>query len=186
MKAKGSEIAFTAATAVLASLAPVLPSGCAGECAENRAALPLAGFYVGGDPAQKATVDSLSVRGIGAPGDSVLFDGTADNVYLPFRIDRDTTRYIFTSTRRRPLGRPDTVTFIYERILRLSSPECGASYYYRIEKTDNPGTIIDSVVCPQGYIDNANVENLRIYFNPLMFPAASGGPSEAPVQNSDR
>lgn len=44
MKAKGSEIAFTAATAVLASLAPVLPSGCAGECAENRAALPLAGF----------------------------------------------------------------------------------------------------------------------------------------------
>ena len=35
-------------------------------------------------PAQKATVDSLSVRGIGAPGDSVLFDGTADNVYLPF------------------------------------------------------------------------------------------------------
>ncbi len=65
-------------------------------------------------------------------------------------------------------------------------PECGASYYYRIEKSDNTGTIIDSVVCPQGYIDNANVENLRIYFNPLMFPAASGGPSEAPVQNSDR
>lgn len=184
METKGSGI--TIAAALSAMLAPAVLTGCAGECTENRAALPLAAFYVGGDTTQKATVDSLSVRGIGAPGDSVLFEGTADNVYLPFRIDADTTRYIFASARKEPLARPDTVSFIYERILRLSTPECGASYYYRIDRITNTGTMIDSVVCPQGYVDNANIENLRIYFNPEMFPAAPGGPVEATVQTSDR
>ena len=184
MNRKGAKVTITAALSVM--LAPAMLTGCAGECTENRAALPLAAFYVGGDATQKATVDSLSVRGIGAPGDSVLFEGTADNVYLPFRIDVDTTRYVFASARKEPLARPDTVSFIYERILRLSSPECGASYYYRIDKITNTGTMIDSVVCPQGYIDNANIENLRIYFNPEMFPASPGGPVEATTQSSDR
>ena len=154
----------------LAVLVSILVDGCATEeCYENRNALPYAGFYgVLDGKMGSVSVDSMSVYGIGAPGDSILHEGKSamSSLYLPFRIDCDTTVYVF-----RPISRimslygvADTVTFIYDRTVRFVSSACGASYLYDIRKISNTGALIDSVVCPGMQITNANSENIRIYF----------------------
>jgi hypothetical protein len=138
-------------------------AGCSGDCLDNKNALPYAGFYSSEDPTATVSVDSLRVYGIGAPGDSVLYDGSGStSLYLPFRIDSDTTSYVFEPTNIE--GVSDTVRFIYDRIPRLVSEECGVSYIFRIRNIYCSRQLIDSVTCPNGEITNANSENLRIYF----------------------
>lgn len=143
-------------------------TSCGDTCAENQNALPLGGFYLAGDSTnQKIRVDSLSIAGIGAPGDSILSAATElkSEIYLPFRIDSDTTGYVFT---RRAGGTTSEsrVEFIYSRTPRFVSVECGVSYVFGIRKIECTGNLIDSIVCPAGYINSNNVENLRIYFSP--------------------
>ncbi|MDE7412284.1 MAG: hypothetical protein K2N05_00655 [Muribaculaceae bacterium] len=140
------------------------------ECYDNRNALPYAGFYgVKDGKMAEVSIDSVAVYGIGAPGDSLLHDGYAaiSDLYIPFRIDSDTTSYVFRLINK-SLGNlvvADTVDFIYTRDMRFVSSACGASYIFNIEKIRNRGVLIDSVVCPEGKITNANIQNLKIYFN---------------------
>lgn len=145
-----------------------MAAGCTEDCTENRNALPLAGFYGSGSPAENVTVDSLEVYGIGAPSDSVLFDGgeAVGSLYLPFRIDSDTTAYVFRPVNRAAVaaGVTDTVRFVYDRIPRLVSAECGASYVFRMRGIYCSTQFIDSVTCPGGEIDNTDTENIHIYF----------------------
>ena len=146
-------------------------AGCSDDCSENKNALPLAGFYSISDPIRKVQVSGLEVIGVGAPGDSVLSEAsvTKDEVYLPFRIDSDTTSYAFRyyyveegdSVAK---AMADTLTFIYTRTPRLASAECGVSYRFDIRDIRKCGALIDSVACPEGYIDNQNVMNLKIFF----------------------
>lgn len=146
-------------------------TGCAtDECYDNRNALPFAGFYgVVDGKMNPINIESLVIFGLGAPGDSILADGnrTISNVYLPFRIDSDTTSYVFRIGDSEELSRAltDTVTFIYSREVRFVSSACGASYVFDIQKIKNSGVLIDSVVVPEGKITNANRENIAIYFN---------------------
>lgn len=143
---------------------------CSDTCLENKNALPLAGFYYEDNP-QKITLDSLEIRGQGAPGDSVLSPASEvkNQVYLPFRIDSDTTVYIFNRSQdKRVLT--STVTFIYSRTPRFVNAECGVSYIFDIKKIECRGSVIDSVTCPNGFIDNTNAENLKIYFSTLVVP----------------
>ena len=61
-------------TAGVALLAPT--AGCNTEsCTENQSSIPLAGFY--GSDGTKVSVDSLCIRGVGAPSDSALYSGSA-------------------------------------------------------------------------------------------------------------
>lgn len=148
----------------------VIIAGCGtDECYDNRNALPYAGFY--GEIEGQMTpikVDSIEVYGIGAPGDSVLSEGTKSisDLYLPFRIDSDTTRYVFKLCMKAVVqfNIADTVTFVYDREARFVSSACGASYVYKIKDIRNTGLLIDSIVVPEGKITNANKENIRIYF----------------------
>lgn len=149
-------------------MAAALPlTSCSDECTENRNALPLAGFYSSANPAETLSVDSLDVRGVGVPGDSTLFDGerSVSQLYLPFRIDSDSTAYTFRIRKADASSTPDTVTFIYDRVPHFVSEECGVSYRFDIRSIECRGELIDSVTCPQGYIDNANRQNLNIYFS---------------------
>lgn len=144
-----------------------LVSGCNDTCTENKNALPLAGFYVSdGVSEQSTSVDSLKVWGAGAPGDSILSSAreTKTELYLPLRIDSDTTEYYFE---RRAFGSfsQSKVRFIYSRTPRFASVECGVSYLYGIEAIECSGNLIDSIVCPSGFIDNTNSENLKIYLS---------------------
>lgn len=145
----------------------VVTAACSDTCTENKNALPLAGFYRSGDNEQ-VSVDSLLITGIGAPGDSALSEASTakSQIYLPFRIDGDTTRYIFTDARPSRMV-DDTVTFIYSRIPRFVNVECGVSYIFDIRDIRFTGTLIDSITCPNGFIDNTNAENLKIYFATL-------------------
>ena len=138
---------------------------CSDTCTENKNALPLAGFYVISDGTeQKVSIDSLEVRGIGAPGDSVLSraGSSMSQIYLPFRIDSDTTEYVFIR-RYGTFVSESKVTFVYSRTPRFVSVECGVSYMFDMRKIECSGNLIDSVTCPQGFIDNTAIENLKIY-----------------------
>lgn len=156
------------AVTLLSAILMLMAASCSDDCTENKNALPLAGFYSSTAPSTKIRVDSLQVEGYGAPGDSILSRGdvTKDEVYLPFRIDSDTTVYLFRYMYADLIAENvvDTVRFIYTRTPRFVSAECGVSYQFDIRKITSTGLLIDSVVCPNGYIDNTNSENLRIYF----------------------
>ena len=153
-----------------------MAAGCNSDCTENQNAIPLAGFYAADSTASQLTLSGLRVYGIGAPGDSVLFEGTssASQLYLPFRVDSDNTVYEFTLTK----GSGDSsreissrVSFNYTRTPKFVSRECGVSFVYGIRSIDCSGELIDSVTCPMGEITNVNIENLHIYFSPSAIAA---------------
>lgn len=138
------------------------------ECYENKNSLPLAGFYSSGSEPSAISLDSISILGIGAPGDSVLHDSVSgiSQSYLPFRIDQESTTFVVRYLQG-ILGRyrvADTITFNYEIVPWFVSSSCGVVYDYKIRSIVSTHNIIDSVTCPDGMIDNKNAENLRIYF----------------------
>lgn len=155
--------------------APVVMSAIIGiaacsndECYENKNSLPLAGFYSSDSVPAAISLDSISILGLGAPGDSVLHDSVRgiSQSYLPFRIDQESTTFIIRYLQG-VLGRyrvADTITFNYEIVPWFVSASCGAVYDYKIRSIETTHNIIDSVICPGGVIDNKNAENLRIYF----------------------
>lgn len=140
----------------------IIIAACSNECYDNRNALPNAKFVIieeGNE--QEVRLDSVIVYGIGAPGDSILWEGASmTSLYLPFRIDSDTTKYVFNPARTAVY---DTVTFIYSRIPRFVSAECGVSYIFKMKDIVNSGVLIDSVVCPLGEITNIASENIIFY-----------------------
>lgn len=138
------------------------------ECFENKNSLPLAGFYSSAEEPKSISLDSISILGLGAPGDSVLHDSVRGikESYLPFRIDQESTTYVIRYLQGM-LGRyriADTITFNYEIKPWFISSACGAVYKYEIRSIETTHYVIDSVTCPKGVIDNVNAENLRIYF----------------------
>ncbi len=138
------------------------------ECMQNKNALPLAGFYNSYSPDTKINVDSIEVSGLGAPGDSILFAGKSaiNELYLPFRLDHDTTAYVFRYLHKElaAMNLTDTIRFIYTREPRFVSSACGVSYVFDIDSIETTHAIIDSVSCPFGQITNMATENLHIYF----------------------
>lgn len=144
-------------------------SGCAtSECYDNQNSLPLAGFYSSAQRPAAISIDSISIIGIGAPGDSILQDSvrSLSEVYLPFRIDQNSTtyeiKYLFGVAGLLRIS--DIITFNYEIKPMFVSSACGTVYYYEIQSIDYTTNFIDSVTCPGGVITNANSENLKIYF----------------------
>ncbi|MDE6143613.1 MAG: hypothetical protein K2F94_06020 [Muribaculaceae bacterium] len=138
------------------------------ECYDNKNSLPLAGFYSSSEEPVSISLDSVSVFGIGAPGDSVLHDSVSglSQSYLPFRIDQGSTTFVIRYLQGM-LGRyrvADTVSFNYEIEPWFVSSACGVVYDYKISSIETTHNIIDSVVCPSGVIDNVDSENIRIYF----------------------
>lgn len=144
---------------------------CSDTCTENKNTLPLAGFYEsGGDSSNQISISDLQIRGLHAPGDSILSRANErkSEVYLPFRIDSDTTVYVFDLLSESESDiLSDTVRFIYSRTPRFVNVECGVSYLFDMQKIEHTGFMIDSVTCPNGFIDNTNSENLKIYFRPM-------------------
>lgn len=144
-------------------------AACSGdECLDNKNSLPLAGFYSSGENPQAITIDSLSIFGIGAPGDSILHDSvrSLSQSYLPFRIDQGETRYVirYLSGLLGVYRIADTITFRYDIVPWFVSSACGAVYNYKMTEIQTTHNIIDSVTCPGNEITNANIENLKIYF----------------------
>ena len=99
--------------AILLLLAACGESGCY----ENRSSIPRAAFYAYNMPESTIAVDSIEVYGVGHPTDSLLVaaaSGTS-SLYLPFRSDADTTRYVihYAAQALADTANNDTLTFAY-------------------------------------------------------------------------
>lgn len=136
-------------------------------CLENGSALPLAGFY-SSQTGGAISVDSLEVRGIGAPNDSVLLSagrGTS-SIYLPFRADYESVKWVFI-IRMEGLDFPqlyDTITFDYETIPYFAGADCGAMYIYRVNEVRTTTHLIDSVTVTNPLFTNVDGEQIKIYY----------------------
>lgn len=138
------------------------------ECLDNKNSLPLAGFYSSDSIPKAVSLDSVSIYGVDVPGDSVLHDSVRglSQSYLPFRIDQNSTTYVIQYLTGLP-GRfrlRDTITFNYKIVPWFVSSACGTIYEYDMQSIETTHYIIDSVSCPGKIINNANIENLKIYF----------------------
>ena len=64
-------------------------------CEGNQSSLPLAGFYSSQSKSQ-ITLDSLTIYGIGMPGDTTIVDtATVSQTYLPLNIADNVSRFVF-------------------------------------------------------------------------------------------
>ena len=144
-------------------------SSCASdECDDNKNSLPLAEFYSSLPEPQPVSLDSISIYGIGAQGDSILVDSAASvgQCHLPFRIDTGETTYVIQYLQQAisEIGIRDTVTFRYTIDPQFVSSACGAVYYYDDIRIEHTNHFLDSVSCPGRKITNENKVNILMYF----------------------
>lgn len=136
-------------------------------CEDNQSSLPLAGFY-SSQTKTAVSIDSLTVYGIGAPGDSMIVETSSSitQVYLPFDIDASSSRFVIRYDRKELAAAhlADTITIAYKSRPYFHSKECGAMYVFDVEDYSSSTHLIDSVRIPAATIDNTNKENIRIYF----------------------
>lgn len=152
---------------LLAVFAALLVAACTNdECLENKNALPYAAFYTSQIEPASVSLDSVTIYGIGAPGDSLLAD-TASNVssiYLPFDIEADKSSFVIRYEALKSAENADTITFTYDAKPFFVSAGCGVSYQYEIKDIATTHLLIDSVTCPAGTITNVAGTNINIYF----------------------
>lgn len=136
-------------------------------CEENSSSLPLAGFYSSSSK-RSISIDSLTVYGIGAPGDSAIIRNqtAVTQVYLPFDVDSDVSRFVIRYEQQSlaALSLTDTVTINYKSIPYFHSKDCGAFYVFEVTDYSTSQNLIDSIQIPIKRIDNTNKENIKIYF----------------------
>ena len=154
---------FLLAAILLVGFAACNDEGCEG----NTSSMPLAGFY--SSQTKKAiTIDSLTVYGVGVPGDSAIIHNrsTVTQVYLPFDVDAASSRFVFRYEQKAfaDLDITDTITVAYESRPYFHSKDCGAMYVFDIQSIETSHYLIDSVRVLTPTIDNTNSENIRIYF----------------------
>ena len=144
-------------------------SGCASEgCVDNRSSIPMAQFYSYDAQEAQLSIDSISIYGIGQPGDSMLLDSAVavSLVYLPLRFTHDTTRYVIRYDQQ-GLSSPrynDTLTFIYRAYPYFASIDCGAMYNFIIDTCRYTRNILDSVAVTVPEITNKNEESVRLFY----------------------
>ncbi len=136
------------------------------ECYDNQSTLPLAGFY-SMQTKESITVDSLSVYGIGATGDSLLLDnGIASTLYMPLPLSGNSVSYVFHFNNKELdfAELYDTLTIQYESYPKFVSEECGAIYKYDVLDFSYTNHLIDSIAIPNMEFDNIDVESIKIYY----------------------
>ncbi len=135
-------------------------------CDENSTAIPLACFYAS-ETKQSIAIDSLTVYGVGAPGDTVIMDnGMATQVYLPLRMNTHNCQFVFHHENV-ALSDPrynDTLTINYDPVPYFSSMDCGAMYYYDVVNYEYTTNLLDSVRIITDRFTNADVETVQVYF----------------------
>ncbi len=137
-------------------------AGCSSDgCFDNGSAVPLAGFY-SATTGSGVTIDSLTVQGVGAPGDSCLaLKESVSQLYLPLRSTTSTTQ--FSLDYNAATVAPDTITFHYTPVPTFVSRDCGAMFFYDIASVDYTTHLIDSVAVLYPTITNQDRVSIKIY-----------------------
>ena len=165
--------------AILAGLIGAVLTSCnSSGCLDNRSAIPLAEFY-NSETGQSLTLDSLEIRGLGAPGDSVLVSaGTAvSQAYLPMRSSHELIQWCF-AYRRHDLddaANNDTLSIRYASLPYFASNECGVIYQYHISELTHTSHYVDSVAIADSVVTNIDKVYLKVYFKPLPEEENGGG-----------
>lgn len=145
-----------------------LINGCNSDgCTENRNAVPLAQFYSSSTD-EEITLDSLTIAGVNAPGDSILghAGSRVSQIYLPMRPNNNSVKWCF-SYKWKHLDDPrlnDTLTIDYNSQPYFASEECGAYFRYSITGIKVTDHLIDSVTVVDSLITNIDRVYLNIYF----------------------
>ena len=133
------------------------------SCYENGSALPLVRFYASGTTTQVALAE-VTIRGIDAPGDSMLVDSTTvGEVYLPLRVSVSTTQWEFEYGGVYE-GVKDTLTLQYKSIPYFASVECGAMYNFELSSVTMTGHLADSVAVVKQVVDNGMDVAIRLFY----------------------
>jgi len=153
-------------TAASLMLAANFACGSDDGCEGNQSSLPLAGFYSSQSKSQ-ITIDSLTIYGIGMPGDTTIVDtATVSQTYLPLNIADNVSRFVFRydQSALAAFRLSDTITVSYKSSPYFHSEDCGAMLVYDIDDYTTTHNLIDSVIIPTRHIDNTDRENIQIYF----------------------
>lgn len=141
-------------------------NSCTNECLENKNSIGLAGFYSMSSK-KSISIDSLTIFGVGAPGDSMILKNAASvkQVYLPMRMNVTQCKFVLHYDQKSLLSTllNDTLTLNYEPIPYFASEECGAMYIYKINDFSFTKHIVDSVAIPSMMITNKDAETIEIY-----------------------
>jgi hypothetical protein len=147
---------------VAALIVAVVATGCSNDgCIGNGSSIPLVGFY---DYLTKkqGSVLGVTVKGIGAPGDSLLADSIdLQQLYLPLQVSTNSSSFVFDfNVEGLP---PDTLTLHYEAVPYFLSNECGAMYLFNMQGFTVTHNMIDSVALPYPVINNEDKITIKIY-----------------------
>lgn len=155
--------------ASVALLATILLSGCnTTGCLQNRNSLPLAGFY-SASTGKAISVTGLSVMGVGAPSDSLLYTSseTLSQIYMPLRARDNVTAYQLSfsdpADPQSGAAAVDEITFEYTATPWFASEDCGAMYRYHIDKLEYTTRVIDRVEIVDSLITNFDIETIHIF-----------------------
>ena len=134
-------------------------------CLQNQSSIPKAQLY--SSTSQKAiTVDSLTIFGIGAPGDSMLVKcNKVSTVLLPLRPTTNITQFVIHYDQK-ILSDPsmnDTITFDCTPEMFYDSRECGAFYRFAVNKVTHTRHFIDSIAVLVPVFNNTTLETVKIF-----------------------
>ncbi len=146
---------------VIAFVGTITLAGCSSDgCLDNGSAIPLVAFYQG---TKQVTLKTLTVRGIDAPGDTLLANkASLSQIYLPFRLN--TSESSFQLDYNDEETEPDVVTFHYNAIPVFVSHDCGAMYNFEITEYEFTRHAIEDVVVVDSLITNLDRVAIKIYF----------------------
>lgn len=137
-------------------------------CQQNQSAVPLAAFksYQTGEG---IGLDSIEIRGIGAPNDSVLVPVSRTpivQVYLPMRPTAESVTWEIAYMRHayEIQGLKDEISIDYISEPYFASEECGAFYRYRITSLTHTSVMIDSVAVTDSLVSNIDKTYIEIFF----------------------
>lgn len=151
-----------------ASAVMLLVLGACGSdgCQSSTACIPLAQLY--SSSTQRAiTVDSMSVYGIGAPGDSMIVrcGRNVSQFSLPLRTSVGETKYVIHYDQK-ALSDPrynDTITLHYNVLPMFDSNECGVVYAFEISDYSCTDHLVDSMAMPYNRITNLTTVSVQLY-----------------------
>ncbi len=167
---------------ILAVAMGVAVASCNSDgCLSNQNALPQAAFW-SASTGKQVNVRGVEISGVGAPGDSILIPATSSigTFYLPMRSDRPSTEWELRFVPEAGVTISDFITFDYTSQPHFVSEECGAMYFYHIDRVSYTTNVIDSVVVLDSLITNYDLTRIRIYLH-----EEEETPEEAPEEPAE-
>lgn len=120
---------------------------------------------------QPIALTEVTVSGIGAPNDSILYNAVKNvkSVDLPLRITSEKTSYVFKFKATNPDTQEDvyindTLHINYTNLNHFISEDCGCLVYHTLKSLEYTKHLLDSAYIYQPEITNKYVQNILLKF----------------------